>query len=105
MDMARRHCVARSVRPAGPAGMIERSPAGRDPAPARADVLLLGADPTALTALCSLIEWCNVLGVLRAAADPVGDPLRTYAAQHGIPVLAVGGMNELRSILPKFRPE
>jgi methionyl-tRNA formyltransferase len=85
--------------------MSERSPAAKEPAAARASVLLLGDGPTALTALRSLIESCNVLGVLRAAADPAGDPVRICAARHGIAVWTLDNPRELAGLVARLRPE
>jgi methionyl-tRNA formyltransferase len=85
--------------------MSERSRAVKNPAAARASVLLLGDGPTALTALRSLIASCNVLGVLRAAADPASDPVRTHAAKYGIAVWTLDNPGDLPGIIGKLRPE
>jgi methionyl-tRNA formyltransferase len=69
-------------------------------------VLLLGDGPTALTALRSLVRWCNVNAVLRAAVEPANDPVRTYAAEHGIPVWTLDKPgDDLAAIIAKVRPE
>jgi hypothetical protein len=59
----------------------------------------------ALSALRSLIGWCNVLGVLRTAADPAGDPVCTYAAERGIAARALENPGELHAVIARFRPE
>ncbi|HJU16609.1 MAG TPA: formyltransferase family protein [Stellaceae bacterium] len=67
-------------------------------------MLLLGNGPTALTALRSLVRWCNVLGVLRTIDDPVGDPVRIYATKYGIAVWPLGNPRDLHDIIIKLRP-
>ena len=66
------------------------------------NVLLLGDGPTSLTALRSLYEFCNVVGVLRA--ESASDPVRDYAAKHDIPVWSLGGLNELPAIIATRQP-
>jgi methionyl-tRNA formyltransferase len=85
--------------------MSDRSPVAMTPATVRPGVLLLGDGPTALAALRSLTEFCNVLGVVRAAADLPGDSVRTYAAKHGIVMWALDDPRELPGIIAKLRPE
>lgn len=85
--------------------MSERSPAARSLSAARAGVLLLGDGPTALTALRSLVKSCRVLGVLRTAADAAADPVRTYAAKHGIAIRTLDSPRELFDLIVKLRPE
>jgi methionyl-tRNA formyltransferase len=85
--------------------MIERSLTLNDPGAAIAGVLLLGDGPTALTALRSLVASCNVLGVFRTAADAASDPVRTYAAKHGITVWTLDSPGQLPGIIAKLRPE
>lgn len=70
-----------------------------------AGVLLIGDGPTALTALYSLAASCRVLGVLRAAADPVVDPVRIYAAKKNIPVWILDRLSDLPSLVAQMRPD
>jgi methionyl-tRNA formyltransferase len=74
---------------------------------ARPSVLLIGEGPTSLTALRSLNESCNVQGVLRSLADPdmVADPVRTFAAEHGIAVWTPDNLLELPLYITKLKPE
>ena len=61
--------------------------------------------PTALTALRSLVECCNVLGVIRAADDLACDPVRICAAKHGVAVWTLNNLRELPGIIVKLHPE
>ena len=84
--------------------MNERRLASRSATPARANVLLIGDGPTTHTALRSLVESCNVLGVLRAAAT-AADAVRAYAAENAIPVWTMDNPRELQSFVVKLRPD
>jgi methionyl-tRNA formyltransferase len=85
--------------------MTEPGLSAIDPAIERANVLLLGNGPTALTALRSLVRSCNVLGVLRATSDADADPVRAHASRLGIAVWELDNPCELPNLIVKLRPE
>jgi methionyl-tRNA formyltransferase len=73
--------------------------------PARPKVLLIGDGPTALSALRSLMRTCEVIGVLRAAADPAEDPVRQEAAGAKVEVWDATRLSDVTQTIERLRPE
>lgn len=67
-------------------------------------VLLLGDGPTALSALQSLTQPCEVVGVLRAVGDQSDDPVREFAGKRRVPVWSLNSVEELSSLISSLRP-
>jgi methionyl-tRNA formyltransferase len=58
-----------------------------------------------LAALRSLSSSCDVVGILRSAAEQVDDPVRALAAEAGVPVRAVAGLEPLAAVMSELQPD
>ncbi len=72
-----------------------------------ANVLLLGMGPTALAALESLAEKCNVIGVVRDTADGANsvDPVVVRAQELGIQVFADISQAAIERLVSRLNPD
>jgi methionyl-tRNA formyltransferase len=68
-------------------------------------VLLVGNGITALTALRSLAAHFRVEAVVRDLDPSVADPVRAFAAENHIPVLALHDLNELTEHVSRLKPD
>jgi methionyl-tRNA formyltransferase len=70
-------------------------------------VLLVGCGPTALTALESLVERMEVVGLVRDLdpLDPGNDPIRRRAAEVGVPVSSDISVRAIEQLVERLRPE
>jgi len=70
-------------------------------------VLLVGIGPTAPSALQSLAEHCQVVGVVRRVDAHAGaaDPVIAEAQRLGVPVFADTKIAALRDLIQRLRPE
>jgi methionyl-tRNA formyltransferase len=69
------------------------------------DVLLIGDGLTSLAALRSLIRSCHVVGVIRRDTSGELDPVRSLAAEAGVPVFPRKGLNDLQQIIVQLQPK
>jgi methionyl-tRNA formyltransferase len=70
-----------------------------------ANVLLIGMGATTLTALESLLETCDVVGIVRESADPFKDPVLALARRAGVRIFDDASLQGVDRAVRATEPE